>query len=270
MRLPRVVVFNLDVIIASDVIIESLDYIAVEIVQKTDVMGKDKDTNVKDDHNRDEAYTLGAPEQHVAYYDAWAETYDDDFLKAEGYAAPYHVAKRLHQIITENDNPSTDITPVADIGCGTGAVGNSLAQLGANPGAPITLDGFDISTGMLGVAAKTGHYRGLHQADFTKAQPLHENSYGAIVSSGTFTLGHLGPDDLWRALSLGRHDALGLISINAAHFEENGFMRAFQDWQSRGMITPPVFHDIGLYFNSDAATTTNTDGILAEFRVIKP
>ena len=240
-------------------------------------MGKDKDTKLKDDHNRDEAYTLDAPEKHIAYYDAWAETYDDDFLKAEGYAAPYHVAKRLHNIITEKDAPSTDITPVADIGCGTGAVGTSLANLGVNLGAHLgvnlgatmTLDGFDISTGMLTVAGKTDHYTSLHQADFTQAQPAHENRYGAIVSSGTFTLGHLGPDDLWRALSLGRDQALALISINAAHFEEKGFMRAFHNWQSHGMITPPVFHDIGLYFNSDAATTTNTDGILAEFRIIK-
>lgn len=228
-------------------------------MQKTITMSKDKHINNHNGHNRDEAYTLNNPEKHKSYYDAWAETYDDDFLKAEGYAAPYHVAERLNQIATPSD------TPIADIGCGTGAVGTSLAELGASH----ILHGFDISTGMLDMARKTGHYTDLHHADFTSAQPQHENNYGAIVSSGTFTLGHLGPDDLWRALSLGRHHALGLISINAAHFEEKGFMRAFQDWQSRGMITSPIFHEIGLYFNRDAASTQNLDGILAEFRVIK-
>ena len=235
-------------------------------------MGKDKDINAAESHHRDEAYTLDNPEKHKAYYDAWAKTYNDDFLKAEGYAAPYHVAEKFQLIATKKD------TPVADIGCGTGAVGKSLAEirahLGIDLGSTVTLHGFDISSGMLGMAHQTGHYEALHQADFTLPQPdlkntPPNNNYGAIVSSGTFTLGHLGPDDLWRALSLGRDHALGLISINAAHFEAKGFMTAFQDWQSSGLITSPIFHKIGLYFDRDAATTENLDGILAEFRVIK-
>ena len=216
-------------------------------------MGKDKD-----DHNRDEAYTLDDPAKHRAYYDDWAASYDDDFLKAEGYAAPYHVAAALSKRAQ-----SADI-PVADIGCGTGAVGQSLADLNA----PLPLDGFDISQGMLDQAQKTHHYRDLYLADFTQDQPDHQGKYGAIVSSGTFTLGHLGPDDLARALTLGHPNALVLISINETHFDEKGFMGAFHDWENRGMITTPTFHQIGLYFDPSRVTTQSLTGLLTEFRLI--
>ena len=234
-------------------------------MQKTEAMGKDKDN--ADSHNRDEAYTLSAPDQHIAYYDAWADTYDDDFLIAEGYAAPHHVAAYLCQRITDNVITADDLL-VADIGCGTGAVGNSLKTLGGSLATLPRLHGFDISQGMLDVAAKTGHYHALHQADFTQSQPQFAKQYGVIVSSGTFTLGHLGPEDLWRALCLGRSGALGLISINAAHFEEKGFLGAFQNWARHGMISQPKFHEIGLYFDANAATTDNLDGLLAEFNII--
>jgi len=218
----------------------------------------------KDDHNRDEAYQLDDPDKHRSYYDAWAKTYDDDFLKAEGYAAPTHVAEALIQLGTDADNP------VADIGCGTGAVGLNLGKPHKDKKErAFIMDGFDISQGMLDQARATGQYRALILADFTKDQPQHQNKYGAIVSSGTFTLGHLGPDDLARALTLGRHDALVLISINEMHFEEKGFMGAFQDWRNRGMITEPDFQQIGLYFYPSLVTTDSITGLLAKFRLIK-
>ncbi len=229
-------------------------------------MGKDKDNiapkakqdSQQDAHHRDEAYTLNDPAKHRAYYDAWAKTYDDDFLKAEGYTAPQHVARMLVAMASADD------APVADIGCGTGAIGTSLAALDR----PMVMDGFDISSGMLDMAQKTSHYRATYQVDFTQDQDTHPASYGAIVSSGTFTLGHLGPDDLLRALALGRANALVLISINTLHFADQGFMGAFQDWQRRGMITSPEFHEISLYADKDAATTDNVAGRIAAFRVI--
>ena len=227
---------------------------AVLILNKTGPMSKSKD-----DHNRDEAYTLDDPAKHRRYYDEWASTYDDDFLKAEGYAAPYHVAQALANEALAND------TPIADIGCGTGAVGRSLLQLGAT----FTLDGFDISKGMLDEAQKTGQYRNLICADFTQDQTQHLDQYGAIVSSGTFTLGHLGPEDLGRTLALGHHDALVLISINEQHFEEKGFKGALQDWCNRGMITEPDFHQIGLYFDPSIVTADSKTGLLTKFRLIK-
>ncbi len=229
-------------------------------MKKTTLMGKDKDIGInnKDDHHRDEAYTLDDPSKHRAYYDAWAKTYDDDFLKAEGYTAPQHVARMLAAMATPTDSP------VADIGCGTGAIGTSLAALNHD----MLMDGFDISAGMLDMAHKTGHYRATYQVDFTHDVPHEYGGYGAIVSSGTFTLGHLGPDDLLRALALGRKDTLVLISINTIHFDDKGFMGAFQDWQSRGMITSPDFHEISLYKDKDAASTDNVSGRIAAFRLI--
>ena len=75
-----------------------------------------------------------------------------------------------------------------DLGCGTGVAGVRLARHGFE-----MIDGVDISPAMLEVAAQLGVYRHLLTADLT--QPLTiEHRYGASVSAGTFTTGHVGAD----------------------------------------------------------------------------
>jgi predicted TPR repeat methyltransferase len=79
---------------------------------------------------------------------------------------------------------------VIDLGCGTGAAGVRLARHGFG-----SIDGIDISPAMLAVARQLGVYRHLTTADLTKMSTI-EQRYGASVSAGTFTTGHVGADSI--------------------------------------------------------------------------
>lgn len=78
---------------------------------------------------------------------------------------------------------------IFDAGCGTGLSGIALVSVGAK-----TIDGVDVSTGMLKGAEKTGIYRHLAPADLTKEIPdKKDESYDVVTCVGTLTHGHVGP-----------------------------------------------------------------------------
>ena len=57
---------------------------------------------------------------------------------------------------------------------------------------------------MLSVASEKQLYRSLFQVDLTKTLEKIENNYGAVLSAGTFTSGHLGPEPLRDLLGIAR------------------------------------------------------------------
>lgn len=210
----------------------------------------------QNDHHRDEAYTLDTPDQHRDYYDNWAQSYDDDFVMAEGYAAPHYVAEIFA-------SSRRDAFPLADIGCGTGLVGQALRRAGVDG----IIHGFDISTGMMQKAETHKSYDRLIEADITAPLTQFKGEYGGLISAGTFTLGHLAPPDLENTFSLVRHGGLALISINAVHFEQKGFAEAFKTWQDNGLINQPIWHKIDLYFNPEDVEAESKAGLVAEFKI---
>ena len=210
------------------------------------------------EHHRDDVYQLDTPQQHQNYYDQWAKTYDDDFANHHGYAYPERVATLFAKTATPDDHP------IADIGCGTGLVGQYLRQQKISQ----TIHGFDISQGMLDVAHDKKIYDGLYLADITAPLPFeYRHLYRGLISTGTFTLGHLGPDALEYALAMGAEGALALIGINAQHFHEKSFDQAFHNWQARGMISPVTWHEVDIYLDPDAADTDSLTAWVAEFRI---
>lgn len=184
------------------------------------------------------AYAISTPEDSVAYYRDFAASYDRDFADALGYVYPKVIAQVFSRHADQNDRP------VADIGCGTGLV---AAELGV-PAAQI--DGFDISPEMLAVSGDKGLYRALHRVDLTAPITLPDR-YGALVSAGTFTHGHLGPEPLENILTLARPGALLVIGINARHFEEQGFAPVLGRLQETGRITRPLRETVDLYSKPD-------------------
>lgn len=182
-------------------------------------------------HDREGAWRLTTPGAHREYYDAWAASYEDDFLTASGYLVPGAVARVFSQQCGPADSP------VADLGCGTGALGRALQRT--------DVEGFDISPGMLDQARRTGAYRALHCVDLTSAEPDHR--YGGLVSSGTFTMGHLGPEGLEMLLRLAAPGALAVIGINAKHFSEGGFAGALSELAGSGRITEPIIEQVASY-----------------------
>jgi len=126
----------------------------------------------------------------AAVYRDWAATYDDDVFGTLGFTGSARIAELL---IAHLPDPAA---AVLDIGCGTGAVGRRLAELGAT-----TIDGVDLSPEMLAVAARTGAYRRLAVCDLTAADLDVGGPYTAMVSAGTFTSGHVGPSAVPRLLA---------------------------------------------------------------------
>lgn len=166
------------------------------------------------------AYALSGPEDSRRLYAEWAATYDADFAQATGYRLPEAVAAAYAA--------SGGAGPVLDLGAGTGLVGERLAARGIGP-----VDGVDISPEMLGQARGKRVYRRLIAGDVTAGLTLPANSYAGIVSAGTFTLGHLGPDVLPELLRIARPGALFALSVNAAHHAAAGFAPALAALEGR-------------------------------------
>jgi predicted TPR repeat methyltransferase len=118
----------------------------------------------------------------AAVYRDWAATYDDDVFGRLGFTGSARIAELL---VAHLPDPAA---AVLDLGCGTGAVGRRLAELGAT-----TIDGVDLSPEMLEIARRTGAYRRLTIGDLTAPVDL-GGPYAATVAAGLLTSGHVGPD----------------------------------------------------------------------------
>ncbi|MBC2834951.1 class I SAM-dependent DNA methyltransferase [Paragemmobacter straminiformis] len=158
----------------------------------------------------DSAYSIATPADCLRVYRAWAESYDGGFAAGMDYLLPAHVARAFLA--------AGGAGPVLDIGAGTGLLAERLR--GAGFSAPI--DGVDLSPEMLERARVKGIYRSLVQADVMQPLPL-AGGYGGIVSSGTFTHGHVGPSALPHVLAQARRGAQVALSINAGVFAAMGF-----------------------------------------------
>ena len=128
---------------------------------------------------------LGAKttEELMNVYKKWADQYDSDLLTEMGYKAPAITTSIFKKKLSGYD------ARILDVGCGTGIVGALLAQSGYT-----SVDGLDYSQEMLEKASQKRIYNALIRADLTKPLDLDSNLYDAIISVGTFTLGHVGPD----------------------------------------------------------------------------
>ena len=182
--------------------------------------------------NLDDAYGLRTPDDARALYRDWAESYDDDFAQSMDYRAPHRVAELFAEHAGEGDSP------VLDVGAGTGLVGAHLAQLGVSG-----VQALDISPEMLAVAMRRGCYTQAIEADLTAPLPLPDDAFAGVVSAGTFTHGHVGPEAFDELLRVARPGALFVLAINAAVFDSAGFGAKL----ARLPITGLALHDEPIY-----------------------
>lgn len=167
------------------------------------------------DANLIRAYGLQTSKDNLDLYKDWASTYDADFVGP----MDYKVAENTARVLAERWQGEA---PVLDVGAGTGEVGVHLALVGVGP-----IDGLDISKEMLDVALSKGCYRNAVVGDLTARVPIEDGTYGAVVSAGTFTLGHVGPEGLDECLRVARPSALLAISVNPDHWVGKGFEARF-------------------------------------------
>ncbi|MCU1359611.1 MAG: hypothetical protein JWN99_900 [Ilumatobacteraceae bacterium] len=136
------------------------------------------------------ARSLHTPDDAVDLYREWAHDYDHDVFQVMGFTGTDRIADLLVEHLSAEHLLADDLAdravPVIDLGCGTGAAGVRLAAHGLR-----VIDGVDISPEMLDVAATRGVYRNLMTADLTATLHIQQR-YGAAISAGTFTTGHVG------------------------------------------------------------------------------
>lgn len=180
----------------------------------------------------DKAYALETPEDNLALYADWATTYDTGFAIDMDYRLPQIVA----EILTEHKPQG----PILDVGAGTGLVAQAFPVSGS-----VEMHALDISPEMLAVAMNKGRYARAIQADLTLPLQLKSDTYGAVVSSGTFTHGHVGPVAMDGLLRVARSGAVFVLAINAEHFEARGFTEKFADLETD--IEGLVLQEVAIY-----------------------
>lgn len=197
-----------------------------------------------DEIGLDEAYSVQTPDDNRRLYAKWAATYESGWVDVRKYRYPRAVAEKFDAVI-----PSTFGTSVVDVGCGTGLAGLYLSALRPD----VAIDGLDISPEMLDEASKKERaagapvYRTLFERDLTQQVDGTNAPYDALVSSGTFTHGHLGPSAIDNLLPLVRHGGFFLIGANAEHFAAKDFATYLSALVSDGLITDPIYDRIDVY-----------------------
>ena len=177
----------------------------------------------------DDAYSLKTPEDSIKLYKKWAQAYDEDFALGSNYISPTKICSFFNKHARNTD------TPILDVGAGTGLVGELLYRTGNKK-----IIGIDISPEMLEQAKSKECYSSLMEADVTRKIPLKSNSIGAIVSAGTFTHGHVGPDAFDELLRITKPGGLFVLSINSKVFIKGGFQEKFL--RIKNNISSPIFN----------------------------
>ena len=209
------------------------------------------DPDFEPDLDLDGAYALKSLDDTKRLYAEWAETYDTDFAQEMDFVLPSRVAEQFAAM--------GGAGPVLDFGCGTGLLGLELAKRDIGP-----IDGADLSREMLDVARRKTVYRDLTAGNVLDGYQMAGAPYRGIVSSGTFTNGHVGPEAISILLDLAVPNALFALSINGQHFEAAGFASAFEMLAPRIKdLTLPEFR-----FYGDKASGPHKDdtGYIATFR----
>ena len=223
-------------------------------------MQKDMGKNASGDAGTDlldGAYALKTPEDNRAYYQRFAATYDQDFAAGLGYIYPKAVADAFLELANRPNGP------VCDIGCGTGLVARHLKAKSPD----IVIDGVDISADMLSVAADKSLYQSLYEVDLTGDITSLPNGYAAIISAGTFTHGHLGPEPLHQLI---RHCQVGgvfCVGVNQQHYQKYDFAGSFRSLAEDNVITSPDLLETAIY-EQKADKHSGDMALICRFQVV--
>lgn len=188
------------------------------------------------------AYRLSTPAESRELYARWAATYEAGFVANTGYV--YH--RRVTEVFLAGQEPAR--SPVLDVGCGTGVVGADLRARGLG-----AVDGVDISPEMLAEASAKRTvsdepvYRSLFEADLTGPLSIETASYRGIVSAGTFTHGHVGPEALDELLRIAAPQCRFALGINREVYDSSGFGDRFEREREWGTITDFEIAEVDIY-----------------------
>lgn len=197
------------------------------------------------------AYALDKPDDHRDFYREFAAHYDRSFAGALGYIYPVAIADAIGAARLADG-------PVLDVGCGTGLVAEAIHKLRPD----LVIHGVDLSPDMLDKARGKGHYDALFEADLTADISHLAGGYAALVSAGTFTLGHLGPEPLSPLLEQCLPGAMAIIGVNRQHFEAEGFEAVLTNLHHDGRISSPQLNEVQIFDGRDADHSGDTAFVL--------
>lgn len=156
-------------------------------------------------------YEAKNSQEQAAAYAEWADSYDQAMAES-GYVSPPQLAAMLADYC-----PPTEAA-VLDVGCGTGLSGVALKAVGF-----AEVDGADISDAMLAEAAKKSLYRKLTVVDLMKGIPEPEDSYDGAFSTGTFTLGHVGPEAIPEVIRVLKPGGVFCLTVSDQSWDDQGY-----------------------------------------------
>ena len=173
--------------------------------------------------------------------------------KKNDYRSPVLISNYYDKYSNKND------VPVLDVGAGTGLIAEVM-----NKKNTIDIDAIDISPEMLESAKSKNCYNKLIEADLTENLDIDNNYYGAIVSAGTFTHGHIGPNALDELLRVTKPSGLFVITIHSKVYVNQNFEQKFQDINEQ--ITDLTFHEEKAYGNNPNKDHGNDTVFITVFR----
>lgn len=208
---------------------------------------------MNEDPDLESAYALETPEDNLKLYRQWAETYDAEFVEATTYRFP--------AVVMTSYAAGGGGWPCLDVGCGTGALAENAPE-GA------VMDGIDLSPEMLAVARRKGLYRNLKAANLKEPLDLPDAAYSGLVSSGTFTHGHVGPEALPELVRVLRPGATGVITVKPQVWVELGFEQMFEALAGDGLVGFPAIVEERVYADRTRAPDGHGDdtGLIVTFR----
>lgn len=156
-------------------------------------------------------YEAKTSKEQAAAYAEWANSYDQTMAES-GYVSPPQLAALLAEYC------APDGSAVLDVGCGTGLSGIALKDAGF-----AIIDGVDISDAMLAQAAKKELYRKLTNVDLTAGIPEQDGTYDGAFSTGTFTLGHVGPEAIPEVIRVLRPGGVFCLTVSDQSWDDQGY-----------------------------------------------
>ena len=154
------------------------------------------------------------------------------------------LAHRVAELVAQETSGQS--LEVADIGCGSGALGRALGESSPH----LQIDGIDISKSLLALAEKalrsdgTPCYRDLLDADLTKPVYFAANHYDLLVSSGLFVPGLLGASDLVAMVQTVKARGRVIVGIDKSHFDNAAFTIVIREAVWDGIITEPTYTEV--------------------------
>ena len=209
-----------------------------------------KEVQMSKEFDLDLAYKINGKSDAKRVYSDWAESYEVNLVAEMGYVAP----RKIADIYREN---STNDLPVLDVSAGTGLLGQQLEGL--------TVDAIDITPAMLEIAREKYIYRELITGDLTEKLDIDDEMYGGIVSCGTFTHGHVGPECFPELLRITKSGALFCCGTIYPVLDGLGFGSELAKLVSHRKISPVSFREIEIY-DKGGHSHSEDKGIVMVFR----